>query len=161
MWEIANKYQLNIQTKTSSFRHTVKNQINEQFMNNWKTSVADIAMNPILRTYNYFKSDFKFETYLVVKDGRNRHALTKFRLSSHTLGIERGRRTNNEVNERLCAYCDRIDDERHFILYCDVIDYERQCLFEKVNYHYPDFRDLDDPEKFKYLLMSQNPQILT
>ena len=162
MWEIANKYQLNIETKTSSFRHTVKNQINEHFMNNWKTSVADIAMNPILRTYNLFKPDFKFETYLeVVKDGRYRHALTKFRLSSHTLGIERGRHTNTEVNERLCAYCERIDDERHFILYCDVIDYERQCLFEKVNYHYPDFRDLDDLDKFKYLLMSENPQILT
>ena len=41
------------------------------------------------------------------------------------------------------------------------MDYERQCLFEKVNYHYPDFRDLDDLKKFKYLLMSKNPQILT
>ena len=162
VWEIANKYQLNIETKTSSFRHTVKNQINEHFMNYWKTSVADIAMNPILGTYNLFKPDFKFETYLeVVKDGRYRHALTKFRLSSHTLGIERGRHTNTEVNERLCAYCERIDDERHFILYCDVIDYESQCLFEKVNYHYPDFRDLDDLDKFKYLLMSENSKILT
>ena len=64
-------------------------------------------MNPILRTYNLFKPDLKFETYLeVVKDGRNRHALTKLWLSSHTLGIERGRHTNTEVNERLCAYCE-------------------------------------------------------
>ena len=110
--------------------------------------LADIAMNPILHTYNLFKPDFKFETYLeVVKDGSYRHALTKFRTSSHTLGIERGRHTNTEVNERLFAYCEGIDDERHFILYCDVIDYERQCQFEKVNYHYPDLRDLD---KFIY-----------
>ena len=65
-------------------------------MNDWKTSVADIAMNQILR--NLFKPDFKFETYLeVVKDGRYRHALTKFWTSSHTLGIERGRHTNTEV----------------------------------------------------------------
>ena len=153
VWEIANKCQLNIETKTLSFRNTVKNQINEHFMNYLKTSVADIAMNPILRTYNLFKPDFKFETYLkVVKDGRYRHALTKFRTSSHTLRIERGLHTNTDVNERVCAYCERINDERHFILYCDVIDYERQCLFEKVNYHYPDFRDLDDLDKFKYLL---------
>ena len=130
-------------------------------MNYWKTSVADISMNPILRTYNLFKPDFKYETYLeVVKDGRYRHALTKFRTSSHTLGIERGRHTNNEVNERLCAYCERIDDERHFILCCDVIDYERQCLFEKVNYHYPNFGDLDDLEKFKYLFdVRESPNI--
>ena len=91
-------------------------------MNNWKTSVADIAMNPILRTYN-FKPNFKFQTYLeVVKDGRYRHALTKFRTSSHTLEIERGRHTNTEINGRPCAYCEWIDDEKHFILYCDVID---------------------------------------
>ena len=138
MWEIANKYQINIETKTSSFRHTVKNQINEHFMSYWKTSVADVAMNPILRTHNFFKLDFKFETYLkVVKDGSYRHALTKFQTSSHTLETERGRHTNTEVNERLCAYCKRIDDERHLILYCDVIDYERQCLFEKVKLPLP------------------------
>ena len=133
VWEITNKYQLSIGTKTSSFRHTVKNHINEHFMNDLKTYVAIVAMNPILRTYNLFKPDFKFQTYLeLVKDGHYRHELTKFRTSSHTLEIERGRHTNTEVNERLCAYCERIDDEKHFILYCDVIDYERQCLFEKV-----------------------------
>ena len=62
VWQIANKHQLNIETKTSSFRHTVKNQIDEHFMNYWKTSVADIAMNPILRIYNLFKPNFKFES---------------------------------------------------------------------------------------------------
>ena len=72
------------------------------FMNYWKTSVADVSMNPFLRIYNFFKPDFKFETYLeIVKDGSYRHALTKFRTSSHTLEIERGRHTNAEVNERL------------------------------------------------------------
>ena len=104
VWEITNKYQINIETKTSSFRHIVKNQINEHFMSYWKTSVADVAMNTILRTYNFFKPNFKFETYLeVVKDGSYRHALTKFRTSSHTLEIEHGRHTNTKVNDRaLC-----------------------------------------------------------
>ena len=46
VWEIANKYQINIETKTSSIRQTIKNQINEHFINYWKTSVADVAMNP-------------------------------------------------------------------------------------------------------------------
>ena len=132
----------------------------EHLMNYWKIYVADIAMNPILRTYNLIKHDFRFETYLkIVEDGRYRQALTNFRTSSHTIGIERGRHINTEVNERLCAYCERIDDERHFTLYCDVINCEHQCLLEKVNYHYPDFRDPDDLEKFKYLLMSEDPQI--
>ena len=32
-WEIASKYELTIETNTSSLRHTVKNHINEYFMN--------------------------------------------------------------------------------------------------------------------------------
>ena len=75
--------------------------------------------------------------------------------------MECGRNTNAEVNERLCTFCERIDDERHFILYCDAIDYKRQCLFEKVHFHYPEFRDLDDLEKLTYLLTPNNPQLLT
>ena len=41
------------------------NHINEHLMNYWKTSVADVAMNPILRTNNLFKPDIKYETYLL------------------------------------------------------------------------------------------------
>ena len=117
-WDSQDFGDVNMVLKMVHFHKSSRPQwVNEHFTNYWKTSVADIAMNPILRTYNLFKPDFKFETYLeVVKDGRYRHALTKFRTSSHTLGIEHGRHTDIEVNERLYAYCERIDDERHFIL---------------------------------------------
>ena len=50
--EIAIKYELNIETKISSFQHIVKHHINEQFMNYWKTSIADVAMNPFMHIYN-------------------------------------------------------------------------------------------------------------
>ena len=43
-----------------------KKHINEHFVNYWKTSIADVAMNLILRTYNLFTPDFKFETYLEI-----------------------------------------------------------------------------------------------
>ena len=51
-WQIANRYELIIETKTSLFRYTVKH-INERLINYWKTSIADVAMNPILHTYIY------------------------------------------------------------------------------------------------------------
>ena len=35
-----------------------------------------------------------------------------------------------------------------------------QYLFEKVNYQNREIHDLDDIDKFKYLLMSENPQML-
>ena len=123
-------------------------------MKYWKTSIADVAMNPILRTYNLFKLHFKFRIYLeVVKDGRYRHALTKFRTCSHTL--EWAWSTYQYWGQRSPLY----------ILWrnrrCDDKDYERHCLFEIANCHHSKFRDLDEIEKFKYILMSEYPQILT
>ena len=87
--------------------------------------------------------------------------MTKFRTSSHTLEIERGRYTNTDVNERLCTYCKRLDDERHLILDCGIIRSERMCLFNKVQSRYPIFIDITDLQKFEFLLMSKDPQVLT
>ena len=75
-----------------------------------------------MRTYKLFKTDLKFETYLdVVNDNRYRHALINLRTSCHSLEIERGRHNKTAVKERLCKYCMRIDDEKHFILNCDAL----------------------------------------
>ena len=44
-----------------------------------------------LNTYFKYKTSFNLENYLIVKNLKNRHILTKFRLSNHTLRIETGR----------------------------------------------------------------------
>ena len=59
------------------------------------------------------------EPYLyLVKKHKYRQAFAKFRCSSHTLEIERGRHTNpkNPVADRKCLFCDVIEDEKHFLL---------------------------------------------
>ena len=158
VWDIANKYEINLDNINLPFQNTIK----QHFQNHWKSSIGDIASNPSLRTYKLFKTDFKLEAYLdVVKDNRYIHALIKWRTSSHSLEIERGRYNKNDVKESLCPYCMRIDDEKHFILNCDAIAYERQCLFNKIRIWYPIFFDLDDLQKFQFLMMSEDPQILT
>ena len=141
-----------------SFRSTINQLVTEHFKNHWKSSIVDIASNPILSTYILFKTDLKFETYLyIVKENRYRHALIKLRTSSHSLEIERGRYNKTDVKERLCPYCMRMDDEKHFILNCDAIAYERQCLFNKIKIRHTIFFDLDDLQKFQLLMMSEGP----
>ena len=66
VWEIPNKYELSIETKSIVIPAYWKKYINENSMNYWKTSIADIAMNSILLTYNLFKPHIKFETYFEV-----------------------------------------------------------------------------------------------
>ena len=161
-FEVRNKYEINLDNINLPFRNTIKQLVAGHLKNHWKSSIVDIASNPSLRTYKLFKTDFKFETYLdVVKDNHYRYALMKLRTSSNSLEIERGRYNKTNIKERLCPYCMRIDDEKHCILNCDAIVYERQCLFNKIRIRYPIFLDQDDLQKSQFLMMSEDPQILT
>ena len=69
-----------------------------------------------LRTYKLLKEEIGMETYLtIVNNTKNRTTLTKFRLSNHTLMIEKGRHQNIDKNHRFCPCCPtRIEDEMHF-----------------------------------------------
>ena len=46
------------------------------------------------------------------------------------------------------------------ILNCDAIVFER-CLFNKIKIRYPIFFDQDDLQELQFLMMSEDPQILT
>ena len=75
------------------------------------------------------------ESYLyLVKKARYRQAIAKFRCSSHTLEIERGRHTNpkTHVADRKCNCCDVIEDENHFLLMCDMNMPDREYFFQKI-----------------------------
>ena len=47
-----------------------------------------------------------------------RVALTKLRLGSHNLFVERGRWNNTNYLERKCLLCNDIEDEYHFVIIC-------------------------------------------
>ena len=71
--------------------------------------------------YARFKQDFEIEHYLdFVREKKYGIALTKFRMSSHDLSIERGRFENTEKINRLCIFCNLniVENEYHFLLVC-------------------------------------------
>ena len=54
---------------------------------------------------------------------KHRRALTKLRISSHSLEVERGRYDKTEAKDRICKYCqvfgqNRVEDETHFVVNC-------------------------------------------
>ena len=68
-----------------------------------QTWYATINYSKRLLLYARYKHDFNFEKYLnFISKNKYRVALTKFRLSSHDLAIERGRYQNIERSERIC-----------------------------------------------------------
>ena len=47
-----------------------------------------------------------------------RVAITKLRLGSHNLSVERGRWNKTDYLERKCLLCNDIEDEYHFVIIC-------------------------------------------
>ncbi|XP_077868890.1 uncharacterized protein LOC144359815 [Saccoglossus kowalevskii] len=89
-----------------------------------------------LRTYRLLKKDYTYEKYLtVVKNPNHRSALTKLRISAHTLPIEMGRYKNIDISHRKCKVCDldEVEDEKHFLLKCKLHQEERIKLFTEHN----------------------------
>ena len=60
------------------------------------------------------------EPYLwILKEKKKRNVLSRFRMSCHHLPIESGRhaRPIESHDDRLCASCGVLGDERHYLLY--------------------------------------------
>ena len=73
-----------------------------------------------LMLYREIKNVFEISEYLLrIKNRKYRQILSKIRLSSRQLAIEKGRHNNIERNQRYCRLCNSdIEDEFHFIMIC-------------------------------------------
>ncbi len=67
------------------------------------------------------------EAYLDILPSKLRKHLTKLRLSSHKLPIEKGRWNNTPRNDRICPDCPnrQIGDEFHYLFECSKFNTER------------------------------------
>ena len=95
----------------------IKLRILNQFKQSW---YAQIMNSNRLLTYSSIKFDFCLENYLqILTTPKFRKALTRFRISAHSLAIESGRHNYIERNERKYIYCNMnvIEREFHFCWY--------------------------------------------
>ena len=73
----------------------------------------------MLSIYRSLCQEFSIATYLYkLHIPANRKAMTKLRLSSHQLMIERGRWLNILTKDRLCTICNKLEDEFYVICEC-------------------------------------------
>ena len=89
-----------------------------------QTSLESIKTSSKMKTLSLLKEEPGRESYLTdITNPRHRRALSKLRLSSHTLEVERGRYTEPDHNKRFCKFCkqqglQKVEDEQHFLLVC-------------------------------------------
>ena len=155
---------LNSYDDSNASKQFIKSTVAEKYTSEWLAKLQGLTTNPILRTYNLFKKEFRWENYLsCIQNPQYRNALTKFRTSSHTLEIERGRHTNpiTPVEERLCNVCHVLEDELHFRLGCNMSTDERTAFLYQIQNKYSQFITLDNKEKFICLLQNEDTQVIT
>jgi exonuclease III len=119
---------------------TFKDRVYQKYMLNW---YSDIQNFPSMRSYVLFKKEFCMESYLLnITDQTVRKALSKFRLSSHSLEIEKGRHCKPKlsVGNRICKVCKQgeIEDEQHMVTGCVLYGDLRKTLFDVIQKSKPE-----------------------
>lgn len=140
----------------------LKENINNQHSNNTLHNLEklrSIEQDNKLHFYaNIYSEEFKLQNYLSYKCSPNiTRNLTKLRISSHPLLIEKGRyfRPKIKRENRICSNCNQIEDEKHFLIYCKKFENYRKQLFNKLNFNSQDLC----PEKVMETIISLlNPQ---
>ena len=75
--------------------------------------------------------------------------LTKFRISSHKLQIEKGRYSNVPVEQRICKMCKQdVEDEIHFLLESPSLAESRRETLNKIESQFPNLKMLNNKNIF-------------
>ena len=111
------------------------------------------------------KTKFEMEQYLnTVKHQAYRKAITKLRLGTHDLRIQKGKYENNggpiPVEQRICKQCslNQVENEHHFIGNCTKYTDTRNTYFNQISAIDDIFAKLDINDKITYILEAKNPQ---
>ena len=103
------------------------------------------------------------EPYLhVLNNHKYRVALTRLRMNSHFLEIERGRHTNPITLKqcRLCPRCKVVEDEQHFVTSCKIYINERKKMMSKIIEYDLTFQDMPLSSLYVKLMKSEDSVIL-
>lgn len=105
------------QNETDIPLNYVIQRLKDTYIQTWR---ADVDNSSRLSSYRRYKQMFETESYLNCLSDKFRIALSKFRLSSHSLAIETGRYQNIPQENRKCTICNLnvIENEYHFLLVC-------------------------------------------
>ena len=115
-----------------------------------------------LRTYRELKSDFSLENFFLLdlqKDIISNYV--RIRISNSKLLIEQRRYQNIPLENRICSYCNSdVEDEFHFVMKCKDLEQLRTKLFSDIRDIIPAFQDLSDIEKFKFIMCSNDYDVM-
>ena len=157
-----NKFSIDSNNLLMAKKYEINKKCLENYDRHW---LEEINRSPKAISYALFKTSISPETYFTqVKNNKHRIALSRLRLSNHSLMIEKGRhlRPKLERHERKCFLCkNELEDEKHFILKCPLYVEERSLLFQACRKNSIHFDSLNEEQKFIFILTNENFEVTT
>ena len=143
----------------------IYNKLSDNFISYWKRKLYNDDNKTYknkLRTYRELKSEYVLEKILLLDIQKNIVSnFVKLRISNSNLLIEQGRHQNIPLENRLCPICKlEIENEYHFVIECNKLTSSRSKLYSKVTEIVPNFLFMSDSDKFKYILSSNDYDIM-
>jgi hypothetical protein len=136
------------------FLINVKQRLKDQFLQNWSGRLNDSSRAIFYR----YISNHRFQPYLNYLSVRKfRVCMSRLRVCSHRLFIETGRWTrpvSTPISERKCIFCDKLEDEYHFVLECTLYSDLRKLFIPNYYVNRPNM------QKFIELMNSENRRIM-
>ncbi len=142
-------------SNTNSNRpNQIINKQKEKYIEYWKETTKTQSKS---QCYLTLKREFTLANYLrTIKCPKLRKIMTIYRLSEHSLAIEKGRHRQSWLpqEDRLCSQCDtgQVETEVHFLTSCPKYEPLREKHFANIAQIYPEFESLSDTQKLPYLL---------
>ena len=118
---------------------------------------------PKANYFKYYSSAYCAKYINIVTNTKHKISLCRFRVSSHSLMIEKGRHARPKIErlDRKCPFCKtEVEDECHFITKCPLYTKNRNELYfvtRKVSFN---FNNLPDTQKLIYIMRSENDGII-
>lgn len=138
----------------NAFLKEIRVRLTDNFVQNWSSRITESSRANFYSLFSNFNHQLYLETVNVQKF---RIALTKLRVSSHRLEIEVGRwsRPNRTpIGERKCFYCNKLEDEFHFLLECYLYKDLRKTYIHRYFWNRPNMI------KLKELMTTENKKTL-
>ena len=127
------------------------------YLTHWKELTKNLSK---LECYLTLNRKYTVAEYLTtVTDPNLRKALTMYRLSEHSLAIEKGRRRQTWLSreDRLCAHCpqNEVETELHFLTSCPMYDHIRETYFPQITQIHKEFEKQNTTVKYHSVPSSQ------
>lgn len=125
----------------------------------WKRQISESSK---AISFNKYKTAIALEKHLTLTFNlKHKIAISRFRLSNHTLMIEKGRHLKLHKDERKCYFCkDKIENEEHFLIKCPFYSPLRIILKKECIEHCWRYEDLNEEQKFIFLMTNENENII-